>query len=142
MNWTLLLIFVGMGVIMYFFMIRPARKQQRKQQEIMDSLDIGSRVMLGSGIYATIRHLGEKQAVIEVSPGVDMTILRAAIRTVVSPDEEEFEYSDELTPEVSIGGLDMDALEADVASAFAPPPDPEESPAEAEDLDTDTDNEK
>ncbi|MDR0488593.1 MAG: preprotein translocase subunit YajC [Propionibacteriaceae bacterium] len=92
----LIAIFVIMGLIMYFFMIRPAKKQQAKQQEMMNALEIGSRVMLGSGIYGTIRHLGEKQAVIEVSPGVDLTIMRAAIRTVVSADDEEFEYSDEV----------------------------------------------
>ena len=136
----LVAIFVIMGAIMYFFMIRPARKQQRKQQDMMSALEVGSRVMLGSGIYATVRHLGEKQAVVEISPGVDLTILRAAIRTVVTPEEEEFEYSDEISTSVEdqVANVDMDALEADVASAFAPPESSEETLDEAEDSDTDT----
>jgi len=108
-----------MGVAMYFLMIRPARKQQQKQQQMMNALEVGSRVMLGSGIYGTIRHLGEKQAIIEISPGVDLTILRAAIRSVVSNDEEEFEYSDDSTSD-EIPMEDMDAFEADIASPFAP----------------------
>ena len=125
--------FVGilliMGVAMYFFMIRPAKKQQQKQAEMMNALEIGSRVMLGSGIYGTIRHLGEKQAVIEISPGVDLTVLRAAIRGVVTPEEEEFEYSDETNAENSI-------TDEDIAAAFAPDPTTEVP------VDEDSDDEK
>jgi len=118
-----IVIIAVMGVAMYFLMIRPARKQQQQQQTMMNSLEVGSRVMLGSGIYGTIRHLGEKQAIIEISPGVDLTILRAAIRSVVAEEEEEFEYSDE-TPVNDQPAVDMDAFEADLAaSAFAPEPD-------------------
>jgi len=111
-------ILIVIVVAMYFLMIRPARKQQQKQQAIMNALEVGSRVMLGSGIYGTIRHLGEKQAVIEISPGVDLTILRAAIRGAVTPEEEEFEYANEndITPPDGT----MDAYEADLASPFAP----------------------
>ena len=114
-----IVIIAVMGVAMYFLMIRPARKQQQKQQQMMNALEVGSRVMLGSGIYGTVRHLGDKQAIIEISPGVDLTILRAAIRSVVSEDEEEFEYSDDSTPD-EIPVENMDAFEADIASPFAP----------------------
>ena len=120
MGFEFIAIIAVMGVAMYFLMIRPARKQQQKQQQMMNALEVGSRVMLGSGIYGTIRHLGEKQAIIEISPGVDLTILRAAIRSVVPEDEEEFEYSDDSsTDEVPVE--DMDAFEQDIASSpFAP----------------------
>ncbi|MCL2784064.1 MAG: preprotein translocase subunit YajC [Propionibacteriaceae bacterium] len=104
---------------MYFLMVRPAQKQQKQQRAMMDALDVGVRVMLGSGIYGTIRHLGEKQAVIEISPGVDLTILRAAIRSVVTPEEEEFEYSDDQAVEAD-HYEDMVDYEADIASAFGP----------------------
>lgn len=142
MDYSIIIILVIMGLAMYFLMIRPARKQQQKQQQMMNALEIGSRVMLGSGIYGTIRHLGEKQAVIEISPGVDLTILRAAIRGVVSPDEEEFEYSDESgaeTPETDNQGIspsfeNMDAFEQDVASGFKPEPEqPEQGTSEPDD---------
>jgi len=119
MGYQFILIIAVMGVAMYFLMIRPARKQQQKQQQMMNALEVGSRVMLGSGIYGTIRHLGEKQAIIEISPGVDLTILRAAIRSVVSDDEEEFEYSDDASSD-EVPVEDMDAFEADIASPFAP----------------------
>jgi len=126
-----------MGVAMYFLMIRPARKQQQQQQKMMNSLEVGSRVMLGSGIYGTIRHLGEKQAIIEISPGVDLTVLRAAIRSVVPEEEEEFEYSDDTLP-TDAPDDNMDVFEADLASPFAPEPelDPAPDPEAEQDKDT------
>jgi len=122
--YTTLGIVVLLGVGMYFLMIRPAKKQQQKQQALMNSLEPGSRVMLGSGIYGTIRHLGDKQAVIEISPGVDLTVLRAAIRGVVGPDEEEFEYASDGEP--APVDSTMDAFEADLANpgTTVPPVDP------------------
>jgi len=127
MDFSIIGILLIIGVAMYFLMIRPARKQQQKQQQMMNSLEVGSRIMLGSGIYGTIRHLGEKQAVIEISPGVDLTILRAAIRGVVAPEEEEFEYSDETgysatSDDQGVNPIltNMEAFEQDVASGFAP----------------------
>ncbi|MCL2735507.1 MAG: preprotein translocase subunit YajC [Propionibacteriaceae bacterium] len=123
MGIELVLILVVMGVAMYFLMIRPAKKQQQKQQAMMNALEVGTRVMLGSGIYGTIRHLGDKQAVIEISPGVDLTILRAAIRGAVTPDEEEFEYSTDSGEAAPEHLEDMGAYEADLASPFAPTPD-------------------
>ncbi|MCL1922414.1 MAG: preprotein translocase subunit YajC [Propionibacteriaceae bacterium] len=85
---------VGFGALMYFFMLRPTRQQQLQQAQMQDSLEIGNRVLLGSGVFGTIRHLGQRQIVIEVSPGVDLTVLRNSVRGVVSPDDDEFEYSD------------------------------------------------
>jgi preprotein translocase subunit YajC len=95
-------------VAMYFLMIRPAKRQQQAQQKLMDSLAVGSRVMLNSGIYCTIRHLGDKQAIVEISPGVDLTIARRAVTKVATPEEEEFEYAEA-----------TDAMEAANASATA-----------------------
>ncbi|MCL2471403.1 MAG: preprotein translocase subunit YajC [Propionibacteriaceae bacterium] len=122
MSFELIIILVIMGVVMYLLMIRPARKQQQKQQQMMNALEVGSRVMLGSGIYGTIRHLGEKQAVIEISPGVDLTVIRAAIRGPVSEDEEEFEYSTEPDDDRDIHADTMAAFEADLASPNAAEP--------------------
>ncbi|MDR0415867.1 MAG: preprotein translocase subunit YajC [Propionibacteriaceae bacterium] len=103
------LIMVGVVVVaMYFLMIRPAKKQQAAKQQLMASLGVGSRVMLTSGVYGTIRHLGDKQAIIEISPGVDLTVVRAAVAKVATPDEEEFEYAE-------AGDADAEAADGDAA---------------------------
>ncbi|MDR1808266.1 MAG: preprotein translocase subunit YajC [Propionibacteriaceae bacterium] len=97
-QYSMIIFLVLIAVMFYFLMIRPAKKQQQKKQEMMSALQEGTRVMLTSGVYGTIRHLGERQAVIEISPGVDLTVLRAAISKPVGADEDEFEYADAAEP--------------------------------------------
>ncbi|MDR0960294.1 MAG: preprotein translocase subunit YajC [Propionibacteriaceae bacterium] len=94
---TLIFLLIIIGVI--FMMSRSMKKQQQRikdaQDELNNSMEPGKRVMLTSGIYGTIRHLGENQIILEISPGVDLTVSRIAIKQVVGPDDEEFEYADE-----------------------------------------------
>lgn len=91
--WSTVLLFVVMGGALYFLMIRPQQKRQKEQQNLMSSLEPGTRVMLLSGIFATIKYLGDKQAVVEISPGVEMTVDKRAISP--QPVTDEFEYADD-----------------------------------------------
>ena len=104
---TTVLMFGALSVGGYFLMIRPQQKRAKEQQDMIARLAEGSRVMLTSGVFATVRHLGTKQAVVEVSPGVELTILRQAIVRTVPADEEEFEYSDSDAVPDDIDGLDV-----------------------------------
>ena len=93
---TLIMIALMLGAF-YLLVLRPAARKNREQQTMVSSLAAGARIMTTSGVYATIRHLGATQAVVEIAPGVDMTITKAAILKQVSPSEEEFEYDDEVS---------------------------------------------
>ena len=104
---TTVLMFGALIVGGYFLMIRPQQKRAKEQQDMIARLAEGSRVMLTSGVFATVRHLGTKQAVVEVPPGVELTILRQAIVRTVPADEEEFEYSDSDAVPDDIDGLDV-----------------------------------
>jgi preprotein translocase subunit YajC len=88
-----ILFIVVIGAALYFLMIRPQQKRTKEQKAKMAALEPGARIMTVSGIFGTIRHLGEKQAIIEVAPGVEFTIDKRAIST--QPVEDEFEYVDE-----------------------------------------------
>ena len=81
-------------VLLYFLLFRGNQKRAKEQQNTLASLAPGTRVMTASGIYGTVRHLGTKQVVVEIAPGVDMTVLKQAIAKVVPADEDEFEYDD------------------------------------------------
>ena len=90
----------------YFLIIRPNKKRQLAQQQTMNSLTTGTRVLLTSGIYGTIVQIGEKQAVIELSPNAHLTVLKPAIARVVT----EFDSVDD---DYELGTAD----DADVLSA-------------------------
>lgn len=126
-----LLLLVGVAVLFYFMLVRPQQKRAKEQQQKMSSLAEGDRVMTISGIVGTIRYLGEKQVILEISPGVEMTVVKAAVSS--QPVEDEFEYAadgsveqvsePDAEPEPESTAAD-DAEPGDVAEA-------EESPAES-----------
>jgi len=100
MSWTTILIYIAIfAVLIYFLMIRPNKKRQDEQRKMMDAMKPGSRVMLTSGIFGTLQAVGEKQMVVELAPGVAITVVKQAIMKAVPEEEEEFEYTDEDTIE-------------------------------------------
>lgn len=92
-SYTSILLIVVMVVAFYFLIMRPQRKRQQQQQEMMKQLEPGSRVVTTTGIYATIVAVGEKQVVLETSPGSQVTMLKQAIGRVVQTEEEDAELA-------------------------------------------------
>jgi preprotein translocase subunit YajC len=74
-------------IILAFWLlaIRPARKRQQEAQRVQNSLAIGERVMLTSGIFGRVSALGDETLELEVAPGVVITTLRPAVARVVEP---------------------------------------------------------
>ena len=58
----LLLIFV----VMWFFMIRPQRKQQKELEKFRNELKKGDKVVTIGGIYGTIAEIQENTVLIKV----------------------------------------------------------------------------
>ncbi len=97
MDFSLLLMIVAFGAIMYFLMIRPQQKRMKEHQALINAIQPGTRVLLTSGIFGTVRHIGERQVIVELAPGTEVTMIKGNIAKVVGADEEEFEFSDDET---------------------------------------------
>lgn len=125
----LIIAFVALIALFYFMTIRPQRKQAEKQREMHNSIEPGTRVMLTSGIYGTVTAIGDKQFVLELAPGVDITVLKQAIVRTVAPDDEEFEFADSTAIPDDASSLSGPVLteqgSADAPAAAAPGPDAE-----------------
>ena len=113
----MLVVFVGAA---YFLMIRPQQKRMREHQSQIDALQPGERVILTSGIFATLSHIADTQAIVELAPGVEVTILKQAIARVAKNDEEEFEFTDDVEEtiegEENVDGTDTSEPEDAAAS--------------------------
>lgn len=109
------IVLIGLMVVaFYFLMIRPQRKRQQKQQETLSALQPGTKVLLGSGVFGTIVRIGDKQAVLELSPGNELTVLKQAIVRVAMPeDEDNPETVSAPEPAESTSTLDFQESEAD-----------------------------
>ena len=116
----MLVVFVGAA---YFLMIRPQQKRMREHQSQIDALQPGARVILSSGVFATLSHIADTQAIVELAPGVEVTILKQVIARVAKDDEEEFEFTDEAeeTAEGEESADGVDASEPEDASATEEP---------------------
>lgn len=111
---------IAIFAVFYLLMIRPQQRKVREQQERVASLEPGTRVMTASGVFGTIRHIGERQAVIEISPGIEMTIIKGAITKVVGPNEEEFEYDDaDADADADAATVEGELAEEELAEAVA-----------------------
>lgn len=76
-----LLLIVAMFVIMYFFMIRPQQKKQKEIRNFQNSLKVGDRVMLQSGIYGKVRRidLTSGNIDVEIASGVTVCVNKAFV---------------------------------------------------------------
>ncbi len=62
-----ILMIVGFIALMYFMLIRPQKKQQKKEKEMRDNLQIGDEIITIGGIYGRVVSLKEDSLVIESS---------------------------------------------------------------------------
>jgi preprotein translocase subunit YajC len=75
-------------VVLIVLPARQRRKIQQKQQEMQDSLTIGTPVMTTAGLHGTVAGLGERTVDLEVAPGVVVTFARQAVLEVRRPAVE------------------------------------------------------
>ena len=74
--WIMLALIFG---VMYFFMIRPQKKQQKELQQFRDSLKKGDKVVTIGGIYGTVVELKENSVLIEVDNSVKIRVSKQAL---------------------------------------------------------------
>ena len=54
---SMLLMMVAIFAIMWFFMIRPQQKKQKEIQKFQNALTEGTDVVIGGGIYGTVKNV-------------------------------------------------------------------------------------
>ena len=94
-----LLPLVGIALLFWFLMIRPAQRRQRDVRQMQSSLVVGDEVMLTSGIYGVLQSLEDERVRVELAPGVVVEVARGAVgqkvSPAISPTTEEAESSGE-----------------------------------------------
>jgi preprotein translocase subunit YajC len=68
-----------MFAVMYFFMIRPQKKQQKELQNFRDSLKKGDKVVTIGGIYGTVVEIKDASVLIEVDNSVKIRVSKQAL---------------------------------------------------------------
>ncbi|AMB92683.1 preprotein translocase subunit YajC [Aerococcus christensenii] len=94
----MLIYIVAIVGMMYFFMIRPARKQQQQRQELMNSVAVGDKVVMISGLHGVVHAIDASLVTINCE-GIFLEFERTSIARVLKdtaaedsqacPEEEE-----------------------------------------------------
>ncbi len=66
-------------VVMWFFMIRPQRKQQKELDNFRNTLKNGDKVVTIGGIYGTVCEVKEAYVIIEVDKDVKIRVSKQAL---------------------------------------------------------------
>ena len=75
----LILFFILMFGAMYFFTIRPQRKRQKEQEEILMSLKKGSKVITSGGIYGVVEEIADASVVLKTESGALVRVAKVSI---------------------------------------------------------------
>src|SRR5215472_4182116 len=82
---TFIILAVLVGLF-YVLIMRPQRNRQRRAMQTQSQVMPGQRVRTTAGMYGTVISGDDRDVVIEIAPGVQVTMLRRAIMDVISDD--------------------------------------------------------
>ncbi|MFM6948295.1 MAG: preprotein translocase subunit YajC [Aquirufa sp.] len=76
-----IILFGGIFVVFYFFMIRPQQKKAKEAKKFIEELKAGDKIVTIGGAHGTIVTLREKTVLVEVdsSKGVRIVFEKSAI---------------------------------------------------------------
>ena len=82
---TFIILAVLVGLF-YVLIMRPQRNRQRRAMQTQRQVMPGQRIRTTAGMYGTVISGDERDVVIEIAPGVQVTMLRRAVMEVISDD--------------------------------------------------------
>lgn len=83
---TALLPFLVIIVVFWLLLIRPQQKRARQAREMQNTVEVGRKVMLTSGIYGEVAGVTDDYLLISVAEGVQIRVIRNAIGQVLPPE--------------------------------------------------------
>ena len=83
-DFTQFLFPVAIGLVVYFFMIRPQQKRTADAKNFRQSLAKGSRIVTIGGLHGLVVDLTEDTVLVEVDRGTKLRFDRSAIAREVS----------------------------------------------------------
>ena len=86
---VIIIMWVAIGLIFWFFIMRPQKKRQQEIQKFRNSIAIGSKVVTSGGIYGEVRAIEEVDniLVIEVAKGVNIRVDRNSVHATAQQDQ-------------------------------------------------------
>ena len=84
---ALLLIVLAFGFL-YFVLIRPQKRRQTQQQQMLSGLQEGDEIVTAGGIYGEISGFAEDDVLVKIAPELEVRVARRAVGGVVNRADE------------------------------------------------------
>ncbi len=79
--------FVLIFAVFYFLLILPARRRQKKHDEMLGQLKAGDRVVTSGGIFGTVAGVDDQKVLLKIADGVKIDVARSAISGLQEPPQ-------------------------------------------------------
>ena len=77
-----LLPLVGIALLFWLFIIRPASRRQKELRGMQSSLSVGDEIVLTSGVFGTVREMDDETVRVEIADGVTIKVARGAVGSI------------------------------------------------------------
>ena len=95
MSLGFLLIIVVIFAVLWLTVIRPQKRRQLAQQQLLQNVEPGAEILTAGGLYGTVRSVDGDEVTLEVAPGTNVRLARRAVAAIVTPDQDELEATGE-----------------------------------------------
>lgn len=84
----MIMMFVILGVMFYFLLIRPQQKQRKAQENLLNNLRAGDRVLTTGGLFGVVANVKDKVVLLKIADNVKVEVSKSAITTVIEKNED------------------------------------------------------
>ena len=90
MGFETIIIYVVFIAVLWFFMMRPQKKEQKRVQLMLSEMQVGDTVLTSSGFYGVLIDITDEDVIVEFGNNKNCRIpmQKAAIVQVEKPDAE------------------------------------------------------
>ena len=81
--------FVVLGVMFYFLLIRPQQKQRKEQDNLLKNIKSGDRILMTNGMYGIVTNVKDKSLMVKIADNVKVEVIKSAVSTVIQRGEGE-----------------------------------------------------
>ena len=81
--------FALMFLAMYFLIIAPQRKKQKKHQKMITELKSGTDVLTSAGIFGTITNVKDDRFILRIADNTKIEISKSSIGSVIASADSE-----------------------------------------------------
>lgn len=78
-DYGFIIMMVALFAIMYFFMIRPQQKKQKKMQEARNAIAVGDKVVTAGGIHGKVKEVKDNTFTLEIAENTRIVIEKSSV---------------------------------------------------------------